>query len=729
MVSRLTSFVLVVLTAAGCRCEQSTVADSSPAPAPSASQAAPPAVPELEQAILSAEQRRDARAIPAEALTHRRVELRRLATRALSRIADAATIEPLTARLADEDPEVSSWAAYGLGYACAERPDAIVERVVARAASLDRRHQLGSRSTTDKLSLMPSAAFAGALARCGTSAAEETLRDWLARTEPVGRAAAVALSRLAATRRLDDRTIVALLDAATRSPPVPEALQPFRFASSLSNAQKDRLREAAGPALHEGGLRSAAGIRALANAGAEAAPMLGAALEDEERAAVDRSAAASALAELGSAGQVALVRALATLAPPDRDVASLLEDRWAPIAATLAALSPPVGALSSLLDRLATLELPDESSAAARRRAIGLRCRAAGLLAGTASLSARLRACDPDDGPIGARAVLEVLDRGGIVGARSRRYREFLSHDSPAVRRQALELLATHFEIDGTAGALAAALSDDAPGVVATAGRLIARHPSLASSAKTDRGGASADEPGRRAPPPDPAVTAALKSALDAERPADQIEVRVDLVQAAAALQLLSSKAAIENDCTSENPTLRAHAERALRKLGDPRKRCQPAERQAPAPLPSLVRQPVVLTFVTDAGRTSLTLDPDLAPVTVARLVELARAGFYDGIAIHQGVPGDIVQFGDPGGDGYGGAGRPPLRSETSPVPFEALRVGLALGGRDTGSSQLFVTLADSPQLTGDYPILGWADPEWALLARGDRIREVVVQD
>ena len=86
-----------------------------------------------------------------------------------------------------------------------------------------------------------------------------------------------------------------------------------------------------------------------------------------------------------------------------------------------------------------------------------------------------------------------------------------------------------------------------------------------------------------------------------------------------------------------------------------------------------------------------------------------------------------VVQFGDPGGDGFGGAGRRPLASETAPVPFPALGVGVALSGRDTGSSQLFVTLGRYPHLDGEYALVGTADPSWNAVAAGDVIRKVEV--
>jgi len=91
-------------------------------------------------------------------------------------------------------------------------------------------------------------------------------------------------------------------------------------------------------------------------------------------------------------------------------------------------------------------------------------------------------------------------------------------------------------------------------------------------------------------------------------------------------------------------------------------------------------------------------------------------------MAIHRVVPGFVAQFGDPSGDGYGGDGKPPLRCETSPLPFLRASVGIALSGRDTGSSQLFVTLGRYPHLDGQYALIGQAGPGWDKVSVGDRI-------
>src|SRR6185369_10620834 len=139
---------------------------------------------------------------------------------------------------------------------------------------------------------------------------------------------------------------------------------------------------------------------------------------------------------------------------------------------------------------------------------------------------------------------------------------------------------------------------------------------------------------------------------------------------------------------------------KALRTLGAPVSGCNAPDREVKvaAEVGSSLAKPVEIVFTTDGGELRVVLEPELSPITATRIASLAKAGFYKGIVVHRVVPGFVVQFGDPDGDGYGGSGTS-LRCETSPVPFNRLDVGMALAGRDTGSSQLFVTLARTPHL------------------------------
>jgi cyclophilin family peptidyl-prolyl cis-trans isomerase len=694
--------------------------------------------------LMSAEQRRASRDVLDADLSERDVGTRRSAARALARIADARSAELLGKSLADEDEEVIVWSAYGLGYACRGREMPVVKALAGRAASLLASTRLPESNAPPgagkPLLAAPLASIAGALGRCGNAEAERTLRAWLGAESSLAGDAALALGTIAVrSGRLDDATLVALLDAANRpKAPVAAALYPFARLADVGAPVRTRLLEVARAKLGSPGPARAFAVRALAAAGAEAAPELGRIVVAPGFDDAERADAARALGRLGAPGQRALDVALETLLsdPAATSDAALASPRFGVLSSLLDALAPPLEKSAPLLARLAELPLGD--APAPRRRAVALRCRAADLLAGRGTLSPKLLECDPDpEGRAGKFAFVRVLDRGPLRGARLRRFTELLQAKDPAVRERALELLASHAEASRAAAFLAEALASKTSGEVATAAGIIAKHPDRASLAAReeapprDAGVAPATGPASAELAPDPAVVRALTQALDTWSKAPDIEVRTALADAAGALELLGAKDRLERDCKSGSPALREHAQKALARLGQRERTCDVFEPDyaPPAELARLLAKPKKLAFESDAGSFELELVPDFAPVAATRLAELARSGFFDGIFVHRVVPGFVVQLGDPGGDGYGGAKGPPLRCETAPVPFEAGTAGIALGGRDTGSSQFFVTLGRHPHLDGEYAVVGHAGAGWDRIAEGDVVKKVRVID
>lgn len=105
-------------------------------------------------------------------------------------------------------------------------------------------------------------------------------------------------------------------------------------------------------------------------------------------------------------------------------------------------------------------------------------------------------------------------------------------------------------------------------------------------------------------------------------------------------------------------------------------------------------------------GTIEIELDVINAPLTARGFIDLARKGFYNGVAFHRVVPNFVVQAGDPRGDGEGSAGRG-LRDELSPAPHVRGSVGIALSWPDTGSSQFYITHGPAPHLDGRYTVFG----------------------
>ena len=107
-------------------------------------------------------------------------------------------------------------------------------------------------------------------------------------------------------------------------------------------------------------------------------------------------------------------------------------------------------------------------------------------------------------------------------------------------------------------------------------------------------------------------------------------------------------------------------------------------------------------------GRVVIELRPDLAPKHVARIKELARAGFYDGIVFHRVIPGFMAQTGDPTGTGRGGSDKPDLPAEFSNEPFVRGTVGMArTSDPNSANSQFFINYAETPHLNGQYTVWG----------------------
>jgi peptidylprolyl isomerase len=107
-------------------------------------------------------------------------------------------------------------------------------------------------------------------------------------------------------------------------------------------------------------------------------------------------------------------------------------------------------------------------------------------------------------------------------------------------------------------------------------------------------------------------------------------------------------------------------------------------------------------------GRVVIQLLPEVAPKTVARIKELTRKGFYDGLTFHRVIDGFMAQTGDPKGTGCCGSGHN-LPQEFSGEQFDRGTVAMARTGSDVNSadSQFFICFAPAPHLFGAYTVFG----------------------
>ena len=114
------------------------------------------------------------------------------------------------------------------------------------------------------------------------------------------------------------------------------------------------------------------------------------------------------------------------------------------------------------------------------------------------------------------------------------------------------------------------------------------------------------------------------------------------------------------------------------------------------------------LIMTLEDGPVVIKLRPDVAPNHVARIKELAREGFYDGIVFHRVIPGFMAQGGDPTGTGGGGSDKPNLNAEFSDVRHVRGVCSMArTPNPNSANSQFFICFDDATFLDNQYTVWG----------------------
>ncbi len=532
------------------------------------------ATTEREAAILAAEHRRSASEITPQDQQSRDVHVRRAAARALSRIGGAETRAGLLRALSDEDTDVVAWAAYGLGFSCKGHEKENVSALVARSLSLDPTDKPASKDAAksheesgNKLDVR--VAIARAVGRCAAEQSEPTLVAWLAGTPQQASAAAFALGDYGIVKeRLREETIAALLNLAAGSasaPPLPEALFAIGRLENVPLTVFSRLREVASGRLAEPGPYRLLAVRALGRAGPEAAEELGRVLSSPALfSATERAEATRALRKLGAAGKRVLESALPTLMPPTDPIALTAAGEQLSVLVAALEVLDGAGKSKKLLRDLAALPAPPEAPLTLARRLSWVRCTAATLTAGSDVRDPLLlgfdltatkpQAVDADagalvpgqPGSIGARALVKVLDRAPIEGARLVAFRAVMKGSDVRAKTAALELLGTHEELEGEARAfLEEALAGREPGLVATAAGVLSQRPNLATEPlkrgkKRGKKKRDVDADGDKPPPgpPSAVIVKAIVTMLGRADIENDAELAGSLLDAAGALGL-----------------------------------------------------------------------------------------------------------------------------------------------------------------------------------------------
>lgn len=119
-----------------------------------------------------------------------------------------------------------------------------------------------------------------------------------------------------------------------------------------------------------------------------------------------------------------------------------------------------------------------------------------------------------------------------------------------------------------------------------------------------------------------------------------------------------------------------------------------------------------------DDGNVTLSLLTGVAPVTIARFVELAARGYYNGLTFHRVLPNVMVQGGSPGANDYMGTARY-LRDERGPQAVHVRgAVGMLTHGADEGDGQLIIDLVDLPRFDRRHTVFAYVTQGMDLVDR-----------
>ncbi|KAG6323397.1 Peptidyl-prolyl cis-trans isomerase cyp8 [Claviceps purpurea] len=113
----------------------------------------------------------------------------------------------------------------------------------------------------------------------------------------------------------------------------------------------------------------------------------------------------------------------------------------------------------------------------------------------------------------------------------------------------------------------------------------------------------------------------------------------------------------------------------------------------------------------TNLGDLTLELHTDTAPRAVWNFIRLAQKGYYKGVAFHRNIPDFMIQGGDPSGTGKGGSsiwGKYFNDEFDGPLTHDKRGIlSMANKGKNTNSSQFFITYAPAPHLDRKHTIFG----------------------
>lgn len=118
----------------------------------------------------------------------------------------------------------------------------------------------------------------------------------------------------------------------------------------------------------------------------------------------------------------------------------------------------------------------------------------------------------------------------------------------------------------------------------------------------------------------------------------------------------------------------------------------------------ALGRRVDLLVRMAPGGSFRVRLRGDVAPIMAARILDLVRRRYYDGLTWQRVEADFVIQGGSPGDNEYVGF-KQYLRDELGTLPHLRGTVGMSTRGHDTGDAQWFINLRDNLRLGRDYTV------------------------
>jgi peptidyl-prolyl cis-trans isomerase B (cyclophilin B) len=139
------------------------------------------------------------------------------------------------------------------------------------------------------------------------------------------------------------------------------------------------------------------------------------------------------------------------------------------------------------------------------------------------------------------------------------------------------------------------------------------------------------------------------------------------------------------------------------------------------------------ITLHTDKGDIEGTIFASKVPVTSANFLNLAKRGYYDGVAFHRVIANFMIQGGDPTGTGRGGPGyRFADEIDRSLKHDKPGLFSMANAGPNTNGSQFFITHLPTPHLDGKHAVYGEVTKGQDVvnaIRQGDKIKSITIHD